>query len=38
MTDFCNLFRCCIPQCILNGRLDWFSWNTSEDEENYAYK
>lgn len=24
VTDFCNIFRCCIPNCILNGRLDWF--------------
>lgn len=29
-TDFCNLFRCCIPNCILNGKLDWFSNNNSE--------
>ena len=24
ITDFWNQFRCCIPDCILSGRLDWF--------------
>ena len=25
ITDFFNNCRCCIPNCILNGRLDWFN-------------
>lgn len=31
ITNFFNTFRCCIPECITSGRLDWFI--TKEDEE-----
>lgn len=30
VTDCLNIFRCCIPDCILSGRLDWF---VSEEEK-----
>lgn len=33
VTDFFNAFRCCIPECITNGRLDWFSSDEDEYEE-----
>ena len=31
ITDFWNRFRCCIPDCILSGRLDWFI--SAEEQE-----
>lgn len=31
ITNFFDKFRCCIPECITSGRLDWFI--TKEDEE-----
>jgi hypothetical protein len=33
VTDFFNNFRCLIPECILNGRLDWFDFGSDDEEE-----
>lgn len=33
ITDFFNNFRCLIPECILNGRLDWFDFGSEDEEE-----
>ena len=32
ITDFFDRCRCCIPNCILNGRLDWF-YSDQDDYE-----
>lgn len=26
VTNCLNGFRCCFPECLLNGRLDWFNF------------
>jgi len=31
ITNFFNRCRCCIPDCILNGRLDWFNFGVEDD-------
>lgn len=33
VTNCINKMRCCLPECVLNGRLDWFA--SSEEEEQY---
>lgn len=36
VTDCLNVFRCCIPDCILSGRLDWF--NSEPEDERGPYE
>lgn len=33
ITDCLNSFRCLIPDCILNGQLDWFDFGEGDSYE-----
>lgn len=33
LTNCLNTLRCCIPECVLSGRLDWFRSSDKENEE-----
>jgi hypothetical protein len=33
ITDCLNSCRCLIPDCILNGRLEWFNFGESDSYE-----